>query len=79
MKPCTRVGDYIVEEMQARGLSPLDLAGLSGINPIVLGAVIAGEERVSLEIAEGLARAFGTSVDYWLRLQIAYDEWEVRR
>lgn len=46
----------------------------SGIRIRRLLSILSRNLQVSQADAEGLAEAFGTSADYWLNLQKAYDE-----
>lgn len=68
------VGEYIREEMEARGMTIRDLASKSQIPEARLALVLAEIESVTADIADGLERAFpGTNPQTWLNLQEAYD------
>ena len=41
--------------------------------------IIHGSKPVSLEIAQRLAKLFGTSVDFWIQGQTAYDIWHAQK
>lgn len=78
MTPRTQhVAVLIIEEMLERAWSPFDLSARSGIEPIELGALFAGERRLDAAMARGLAGAFGTSAEFWLNLDRA--DHELRR
>jgi HTH-type transcriptional regulator / antitoxin HigA len=66
-------GEYISEELEARGWSQLDLAEILGRPPQAVNEVIKGKRAITPDTARGLAEAFGTSAQVWLNLQSAYD------
>ena len=61
-----RISRMIQRELSFRAWDVLDLICLSGLEPEVVRMLIAGRHRVTPEIAEGLAGAFGTDVSMWL-------------
>ncbi len=65
-------GEYIREEIEARGWSQLDLADILGRHPQVVSEIITGKRSITPETAVGLADAFGTSAQLWLNLESAY-------
>ena len=65
-------GEYIREEIDARGWSPEKLSRLSAIGLPEIYDLLAEKIRVNKEIAKGLSRAFGTDPVTWLNLQAAY-------
>lgn len=65
-------GEFIREELDARGWTQLDLAEILGRPMALVNEVIAGKRGITPETAKGLANAFGTSAGYWLNLQTAY-------
>jgi HTH-type transcriptional regulator / antitoxin HigA len=66
-------GEYIKDELEARGWTQGDLARIMGRQDSVVSAIINGKRSVSSEIASELASAFGTSAEVWLNLQTSYD------
>src|SRR5438876_4686670 len=66
-------GEYISEELEARGWSQLDLAEILGRPPQAVNEVIKGKRAITPDTARGLAEAFGTTAQVWLNLQSAYD------
>jgi HTH-type transcriptional regulator/antitoxin HigA len=72
-------GEYIAEELGARGLSRGELADILGKTTGVIDELIKGKRQVSPEIAGGLSAAFGTSVEYWTNLEAAYQSWRLRK
>jgi HTH-type transcriptional regulator/antitoxin HigA len=66
-------GEYISEELEARGWSQLDLAEILGRPPQAVNEIIKAKRAISPETARGLGEAFGTSAQMWMNLQSAYD------
>ena len=65
-------GEYINDELSARGWSVSDLCAAMGMAPSDADALITGKRRLLARDAEQLARVFGTSVVLWLNLERAY-------
>jgi HTH-type transcriptional regulator/antitoxin HigA len=65
-------GEFIREELEARGWSQVDLADILGRPVQLVNEIIANRRGVTPETARGLAAAFGTTPQYWLRLDNAY-------
>jgi HTH-type transcriptional regulator/antitoxin HigA len=72
-------GEFISEELDERGWSQADLAEIIGKTPGMVNELIKGKRKVTPDIAEGLAAAFGTSAEYWTNLETAYQYWLLRR
>jgi HTH-type transcriptional regulator/antitoxin HigA len=66
-------GEYISEELEARGWSQLDLAEILGRPPQAVNEIIKAKRAITPDTARGLASAFGTSAHLWMNLQSAYD------
>src|SRR6266446_10182070 len=69
-------GEFIKEELEARGWTQGDLATIMGRQDSVVSAIINGKRSVSPQIASELASAFGTSAELWMNLQATYDLYE---
>ena len=67
-------GYYIKEIVDESGLTQEDFAKRLDTTPKNLSLLIRGEQSLSIDIAMKLSRMIGTSVNYWLNLQSAYDE-----
>src|SRR5579872_4630211 len=67
-------GDFIREELEERGWTQQSLAEIMGRQTSVVSAIVNGKRAISLDIAKELAAAFGTSVDYWMNLEKAYQQ-----
>lgn len=66
-------GYYIKELIEESGLTQEDFAKRLDTTPKNLSLLVRGEQRLSIDIALKLSRMIGTSVEYWLNLQNAYD------
>lgn len=66
-------GYYIKEIVDESGLSQEDFAKRLDTTPKNLSLLVRGEQSLSIDIAMKLSRLIGTSVNYWLNLQNAYD------
>ncbi len=67
-------GYYIKEIVEQIGLTQEDFTKRLGTTPENLSVLINGEQNLSIDIAVKLFRMLGTTVGYWLNLQLAYDE-----
>ena len=72
-------GDFIREELTARGWTQSDLAEIMGRPVETINRVVTGKLAVTPETARGLASAFGTSAELWLNLESAYQLSRVRQ
>jgi addiction module HigA family antidote len=55
------------------GLSVTEGAKVLGITRQALNNVVNGKAAISPEMAVRLAKAFGSTAETWLRMQLAYD------
>lgn len=67
-------GDFIKEELEARGWTQQSLAEIMGRQTSVVSAIVNGKRAISLDIANELSSAFGTSADYWVNLEKSYQQ-----
>jgi len=65
-------GEYIRDELEARGWTQSDLATIMGRPLRTVNEIIAAKKTVTPETAVGLAKAFGTSAELWLNLESSY-------
>ncbi|HEY3790825.1 MAG TPA: HigA family addiction module antitoxin [Bradyrhizobium sp.] len=70
--PAVHPGEILRDELEALGLSARKFAAHIEVRPNTVTAILNGEGGVSAEMALRLARAFGTSEQYWLNLQNLY-------
>lgn len=66
-------GYYIQEIIEDSGLTQADFANRLGTTPKNLSLLIRGKQSLSVDMAMKLSKMLGTSVQYWLNLQNAYD------
>ena len=71
-------GEFIEEELEARGWSKGDLADVMGRPAQLVSTIISGKRSITLETAEDLAAAFGTSAELWINLDTSYRLWKSR-
>jgi HTH-type transcriptional regulator / antitoxin HigA len=66
-------GDFIRDELEARGWTQGDLAQIMGRPNQLVNEIVAGKKQITPETAIGLAKAFGDDdALYWLNLESAY-------
>jgi len=68
----TAPGRIILRELEARGWSQKDLAVIMGRPEQTISEIIRAKKQVTAETARQLAKAFGTSPDFWLNLEMLY-------
>lgn len=66
-------GEFICEELAARGWSIETLVALSGCNRERWETLLAGKRALTLLDAQGLSLAFGTGREIWINLQKSFD------
>jgi HTH-type transcriptional regulator/antitoxin HigA len=65
-------GEYLRDELQARGWTASEFARRLGISHGHLSALFTGQVPMSASLARGMAKALGTSSTLWLGLERAY-------
>jgi HTH-type transcriptional regulator / antitoxin HigA len=65
-------GEFIKEELGARGWTQDDLAEILGRHRAAISAIVNGKREISADIACDLGTAFGTSPQYWMNLETSY-------
>jgi addiction module HigA family antidote len=66
-------GYYIKEIIDESGLTQADFAARLNTTPKNLSLLVRGEQQLSVDMAMKLSNMLGTSAEYWLNLQSAYD------
>ncbi|HEV3298110.1 MAG TPA: HigA family addiction module antitoxin [Planctomycetaceae bacterium] len=66
-------GEYIKDELEARGWTQDDLAQVMDLSRRQIVNLISGKSGVSADVARGLAKAFDQDAETWMRLQIVYE------
>lgn len=65
-------GEFIKEELEARGWKQEDLADILGRDLALVNQIITGKRGITPETAKGLSEAFGTSAQLWMNLESIY-------
>lgn len=65
-------GEFIKEEIDARGWTQNDLADITGKSQRLISEVVLGKRAVTPDTAQALADAFGTSAQIWMNMESAY-------
>ena len=68
-------GDFIEEELQARGWSQAYLADAMEQDVEIVAELIDGSREVTPDVAERLGAAFGTGAQLWLNLATSYQSY----
>lgn len=71
--PPIHPGELLREDLEECGLPPQQMASALGVPPDHLMALLNGQCALTADLALRLARYFGTSAEYWLNLQTAYE------
>jgi len=69
-------GEFIKEELEARGWSQSDLAAILGRNTGTVSQIISGKQPINPRLAHELGAAFSTDAQSWMNLQTAYQLWK---
>lgn len=66
-------GEFIRDEIEARGWAQRDLAYILGVKEQAINPIMSGKRGISPDMAQSLSKAFGLSASYFLNLQKAYE------
>ena len=66
-------GEILADELAEIGLSAKRLAEVIDVPPNRLYQILAGKRNLTADTALRLAQYFGTSADFWMNLQSAYE------
>lgn len=72
-KNITHPGVVLAQRLHARDVSPAELARQIGVPANRISQILNGKRAISGDTALRLAHWFGTSPEYWLHLQAAFD------
>ena len=72
-------GRDLAEKLEEMGLDANDLAARMGYTPKAVNDILQGNCRITPEVAIALEIVTEIPADYWLRSQIAYDEFVTRK
>lgn len=65
--------------LEPLGLTVTKAAEGLGVTRKTLSAIINQRQGISPEMALRLSKAFKTSADVWMKMQLAYDLWQAQR
>ncbi|HBO22425.1 HigA family addiction module antitoxin [Providencia sp.] len=76
-KPAS-VGDILLYEyLIPTGMKINELSELLGVHRNTISSLVNNNRKLSIDMAFKLAKAFDTSLQFWINLQQAIDIWEV--
>ena len=73
-RPATHPGKILSDELQEIGVAPDELAREIGVPPNRVTQLIKGKRGINGDMALRLGHWFGTSAQFWLNLQISYEQ-----
>ena len=65
-------GEFIREELEARGWSQATFARILGRPLQTINQIINGKKAITAQTAKEIAAAFGTSPDVWMNLEMTW-------
>lgn len=65
-------GEFLQDELDARGWTQVEFAEIIGRPPRLINEIIAAKRSITSETAKEFAAALGTSAQFWLNLETAY-------
>src|ERR1700676_590007 len=65
-------GEFLADELEARGWTHMEFAEIIRRPTKLVNEIIAGKKSITPETARELAAALGTTPQYWLTLEYAY-------
>lgn len=76
-RPPTHPGEMLLEEfLKPMGITQSELAKRLRISFQRVNQIVRGKRSVTPDTALRLSKVFGTSVDLWLNMQVAWDLYE---
>jgi addiction module HigA family antidote len=66
-------GEFIKEELDARGLTQQDLADKIKVSKSEISLVIHGRRDINAKLAVLLEKSLGIDAEFWMNLQVKYD------
>ena len=65
-------GEFLAEELEARGMTQSDLAWRMGRSPQFVSGIVDGQQPITAEVASELEAVLGPSARYWQGLEEHY-------
>ncbi len=79
-RPPTAPGEVLAEEfLKPLGMTQLELAEKTGIPVQRVNLIVNGKRGITAETALLFARAFRTTPEFWMNLQMSEDLWLARQ
>ncbi len=72
-RPAIHPGEILADELTELGVSPTELSRLINVPPNRVTQIIHGRRGITGDTALRLGHWFGSSAQFWLNLQSAYD------
>ena len=76
--PGALLRDGILDDLEPRPTQH-QLAAILGVSRQTVADLLAEKRNISPEMAYRLARAFGSTPELWMRMQVAWDLWKVKQ
>ena len=70
------VGEFLAEELAARGWSAEEFARFTGLSMELVSGIISGDRELTEQVATRIGQALGTSAGLWLGLHDDYLAWK---
>lgn len=72
-RPPIHPGEILKDELEELGITPTELARQIAVPPNRISQIIGGRRSITGDTALRLGHWFGSSPEFWLNLQSAYD------
>ncbi len=72
-RPPIHPGEILADELDELGLTSAELARAIDVPANRISQIIAGKRAITADTALRLGRYFGTSAEFWMNLQKAYE------
>jgi addiction module HigA family antidote len=72
-RPAIHPGEALRDELEELGVTPTELARQISVPPNRISQIISGRRAITGDTALLLGHWFGSSPEFWLNLQSAYD------
>lgn len=72
-------GEFLKDEMEERNWTQDDLANVLGISVRSVHEIVNAKRSITPQTASALGQAFGTSADYWLRLENGWQLFQLKQ
>lgn len=72
-------GEFLLEELEARGWSQIELSEIMGRSTNVISGIITGKRQITPDTAIQLGDALGTGAEVWMNLESQYQLSKVKK